>query len=49
MPEGQPFPTSDYEDLVEAVIQERWGPKHWLHTVVSGVSFLTYLVAVVHA
>ena len=28
---------------------EKWGPKHWLRTLVSGASFLMYLFAVVRA
>lgn len=31
---------SDTEDLLR-----RWGPKHWLRSIVSGVSFILFLIA----
>lgn len=41
-------PGNDPDSVETGTLLERWGPKHWLRTVVSGVAFLTYLVAVVH-
>ena len=33
-------------DASEAMsLLTRWGPKHWLRTLVSGISFLLYLIA----
>ena len=40
---------NDPDSAATGELLERWGPKHWLRTVVSGASFLMYLVAVVHA
>ncbi|MDB4542859.1 DUF1772 domain-containing protein [bacterium] len=40
---------NDPDSAKTAELLQRWGPKHWLRTVVSGVSFLMYLSAVVYA
>lgn len=42
-------PDNDPDSAETGELLKRWGPKHWLRTVVSGIAFLTYLVAVVHA
>lgn len=42
-------PDNDLDSAKTAELLQRWGPKHWLRTVVSGVSFLMYLSAVVYA
>ena len=39
---------NDPDSAKTAELLQRWGPKHWLRTVVSGVSFLMYLSAVVY-
>ncbi len=42
-------PDNDPDSLETGALLQRWGPKHWLRTVVSGISFLLYLIAVVGA
>ena len=36
-------PDSDPDAPETEALLQRWGPKHWLRTIVSGLSFLTYL------
>ncbi len=42
-------PESNPESEETKDLLERWGPKHWLRTIVSGMSFLTYLIAALNA
>ena len=42
-------PDNDPDSANTAELLQRWGPKHWLRTIVSGFSFLMYLIAVVYA
>jgi len=42
-------PGHDPDSAETRELLERWGPKHWLRTGVSGASFILYLIAVVYA
>jgi len=38
-------PNNDPDSPETEVLLSRWGPKHWLRTIVSGASFFIYLLA----
>ena len=40
-------PENDPESEVTQQLLLKWGPKHWIRTVVSGIAFLLYLYAAV--
>ncbi|MEL0082998.1 MAG: DUF1772 domain-containing protein [Gammaproteobacteria bacterium] len=42
-------PDHDPDSPETESLLNRWGPKHWLRTIVSGVSFILYLVAALNA
>lgn len=42
-------PDNDPDTPETEELLNRWGPRHWLRTVVSGVSFIVYLVAGLNA
>ncbi len=42
-------PNNDPDSAETEVLLNRWGPKHWLRTIVSGTSFVIYLVAGLNA
>lgn len=42
-------PNNDPDSPETEVLLKRWGPKHWLRTIVSGAAFILYLVAALNA
>lgn len=42
-------PDNDPDSPETEILLKRWGPKHWLRTIVSGAAFILYLVVALNS